>query len=328
MKEIVGNLKMAADKLNPYFMEDRKVKEKQENDQIPKAGTLEKNETQVKPTELTSIIAAIINGIGVGLLLGLLLGLAVSPVVSGVIGTLSSLLVILLGLNDKYVGTVKSLRIGAFGLFAVVGILLGMYIRTHNALSPPMLEMKQKYLETGFDENQSLYFTALKYFDHVPVGWFGTSEKDTIAFSKTDKSVKSHLFSSEIDAGQCALLKSANKDFPKSEIIYSFEAAGGVWKALALNLSDLPDEVFISALLAMRDGFCGLGQSGKIKIESSTKLKSLSAKDKLESITSTMNESGGSWVIILDNTKDIIPPNYQKSLYLQLIKLLANEKTN
>jgi hypothetical protein len=323
-------LKVVSDKLKSYYMESNPVEDKgiQRSESTPGPDEKSLGEKHANKAKPSSIFAAIVNGLGVGLLLGVLLGLAISPVVSGVIGTLSSLLVVLLGLNDKYMGIIKSLRIGSFGLFSVAGILLGMYIRTNDALSPRMEDLKNEYLKTGFSQNQALYFTALQYFDYVPVGWFETSEKDTLARASKSNHIRSHLFSSKVDVGQCALLKSADRDFPKSEIINSFEAAGGVWKHLALNLGpELPDQVFVDALLALRDGFCGLGQSGMIEIKSSEELKALNQNSSIETIKNTMKESGEGWNVILNYTNDQVPPDYQKQLYLNLIKLLANEKT-
>ena len=64
------------------------------------------------------------------LFLDFLLGLPVLPGCKWVIGTISSLLAILIGLNEKFLDPVKKAsRIGAFGLFSVVGIVLGLYIR-------------------------------------------------------------------------------------------------------------------------------------------------------------------------------------------------------
>lgn len=116
-------------------------------------------------------VAAIFNGLGVGILLGLLLGLAVSPVVSGIIGTLSSLLAVLLGLNEKFLSPIKSFRVGAFGFSSVVGILLGMYIRTHNLLSPDLHVLKQQYLELGYTDEEALDFISFQEFGLVPDHW-------------------------------------------------------------------------------------------------------------------------------------------------------------
>ena len=321
MKDVKTILSMVSGKLKPFFMEENQTSSNMQTDEKGKSSSI-----KINPG---SAMAAIFNGLGIGLLLGLLLGLAVSPVVSGVIGTISSLLAVFLGLNDKYMGTIKSIRIGSFGFFAVAGILLGVYIRTHNALSPSITEIKKDYLKAEFSENQALYFTALQVADYVPSGWFATTAADTVANSKRSRSTQSHLFSSHVDVSQCAVLKSADRDFPKSEMIYSFESAGGVWKELAYGLnSDLPDQVFVDALLAMRDGFCNLGQTGSIEIKSTEKLVKLNDSNSLNEIKAAMQQAGESWQVILEKTESTIPEDNKKQLYLHLIKILAHEKSN
>lgn len=336
MSDILNTIKTVTDKIKPMFMEDEQNKEASSQDeQAGQHSDGVRNQhkkplpgARSKPTA-QEIIVAIINGLGVGLFLGLLLGLAVSPVVSGVIGTLSSLLVVLLGLNDKYLTIVKSLRIGFFGISAVVGILLGMYIRTHDALSPSTTDLMKEYTETGFEKNEALYYVARQTFDFVPMGWFGTSAADTGKFKGGNNAKQSVLFSTEVDVGQCYKLKSANSSFPKGEIIRSFKRAGGVWEELAINLEpELPDEVFIDAMLALRDSFCGLGTSGKIEIENTPKLLSFTTDSDLDEIKNTIRDSGESWNIVLEKTENSIPTENQKSLYLQLIKTFSDEKNN
>ena len=288
----------------------------------------ETENTKSKPTVL-ELFVAVLNGLGVGLLLGLLLGLAVSPVVSGIIGTLSSLLVVLLGLNDKYLGVVKGLRIGSFGIFAVAGVLLGMYIRANDLLSPSPTEMMEEYTKAGYEKNEALYYIARQSFSYVPIGWFGTSANDTVANKKNVGTKQSVLFSTEVDVGQCYVLQSADKSFPKSEIIRSFNRAGGVWQELATNLNPgLPDEVFIEALLALRDVFCGLGTSGKIEIKSSEELLEFDNNSNLDKIKMEIGASGENWKLILKNTESEIPEEHQKFLYLTLIKTFTDETSN
>lgn len=326
MTDIINSIKAVSKKLKPLFMEDNQnmestgLDEQAQNDQLAQVNTI--------PTVLEMIVA-IVNGLGVGLLLGLLLGLAVSPVVSGIIGTLSSLLVVLLGLNDKYLSIVKSLRIGSFGLFAVVGILLGIYIRTHDALSPTTTDLMKEYTETGFEKNEALYYVARQTFDFVPLGWFGTSAADTGKFNGGNNAKQSVLFSTEVDVGQCYILKSAKRTWPKSEIIRSFKRAGGVWEELAINLEpDLPDQIFVDAMIDLRDCFCGLGTSGKIEIKSTTKLLSFNSDSELDEIKNSIRSSGENWKIVLEKTEASIPIEYQKTLYLILIKTFTDEKNN
>ncbi len=122
------------------------------------------------------IFAAIFNGVGVGILLGLLLGLAVSPVVSGFIGALSSILGLLLGLSEKLLSPVKSIRIGAFGLSCVGGILLGIFIRTNNFLSPELSSLKAEYISLGYSEKEALSFIAFQEFGLADSEWVGGTE--------------------------------------------------------------------------------------------------------------------------------------------------------
>ena len=314
------------DKLKSAFMEDSKTNNPGTEATGHETGALQ---TTPKPVTSGSVFAAVLNGLGVGLLLGILLGLAVSPVVSGVIGTLSSILVVLLGLNDKHITTLKSLRIGSFGVFAVAGVLLGMYIRVSEPLAPSTIDMKNEYTKAGYTDDQALYYVALKKFDYVPVGWFGTSEKDTLAMSKTDQSDKSVLFSSEMDLDVCENLNVADNTFPREEIYYTFEDAGGMWKKLAAAMpEDLPDQVYVDGLLGIRDSFCAYGSQGKATVEGSEKLAALTRQNSADEITDALSEAGGAWESILNNTEQKIPSEHQVSFYLTVINILNDEESN
>ncbi len=296
-------------------------------------------EAESRPARL-NITAAILNGMGVGLLLGLLLGLAVSPVVSGIIGTLSSLLVVLLGLNDKYLTTVKGFRIGAFGLFAVAGIVLGIYIRAHDLLSPTTVDLRTEYRAAGFDSTQSLYYVARRVFNDVPAGWFGTDATPTAQATGENASAQdatsgnsnfiamSHssvLFSSTVDARACDFLKSAKADWPASEIINSFTSAGGTWAELAVNLNKfMPETTFVPPMLALRDSFCELEYSGDITIENTQQVTLLNDINTLDEITAALKKSGESWQRILKNTLPVVPKDQQKRFYLSLIKIFKS----
>ena len=296
-------------------------------------------ETECRPGGL-NIAAAILNGMGVGLLLGLLLGLAVSPVVSGIIGTLSSLLVVLLGLNDKYLTIVKGLRIGSFGLFAVAGIVLGIYIRAHNLLSPTTVDLRTEYRAAGFDSTQSLYYVARRAFNDVPPGWFGTDATPTAqatgentkaqdaAPATNNFAAMSHssvLFSSTVDARACDFLQSAKADWPASEIINSFGSAGGTWAELAVNLNKImPETSFVPAMLALRDSFCEIEYSGDITIQNTLQVNQLNHSNTLDEITAALKLSGQSWQRILKNTLPAVPKDQQKQFYLSLIQIFKS----
>ena len=107
------------------------------------------------------IASQIFSSVGIGLLIGILLGLSASPVVGLVVGSLTALLVSLIGAkNPNKAGEPEpaerisqerlkliGIRAGVFGLTCVVGIFTGIYMRTHNVLSPPEPTLKQLVAE-------------------------------------------------------------------------------------------------------------------------------------------------------------------------------------
>jgi hypothetical protein len=123
------------------------------------------------PPTLLNIFSAIVNGAGIGLLLGILVSVTISPVVSGVVTTLSGLLALLIGLNEKYISVLKSFRIGAFGFFCATGIFLGMAVRTNHLLLPSREKMMEEYTKVGFKEEQARDFIAFREFGLVPSSW-------------------------------------------------------------------------------------------------------------------------------------------------------------
>ncbi len=294
-----------------------------------------------KPSWL-KIFSSFFNGLGVGLLLGLLLGLAVSPVVSGIIGTLSSLLVVLLGLNESYLNTVKSIRIGSFGIFCVIGILSGMYIRSHDTLAPPLKTLYAEYKAMGFSDKDARDFIAYQEFELIPENWtkVDTSKSESVATvtegqpekkrlsageNMSAKKRKSVMYSSEVDAGKCYILESSNEKMSFSDVKMNFEVAGGTWKELANQLdSGLPEKVRIKSLLLLRDIFCASEGTGIIKVKCEN-IGDINDQTSLEVIHGKLSNSGELWGKIVANIDQKIDVAYQKPLYLSLTKILCHD---
>lgn len=329
---------------------------------ISKIESLLEHSTPLEKAGSLKIVTAIINGAGVGLLLGALLGLSISPVVSGVIATLSGLLAVLLGTSEKYMSPLKSVRIGAFGFFCVAGIFLGMYVRTNKGLLPARQKMMADYRAVGFTKEEALDFIAYREFGLIPTGWTGkpqmqdndqseagTAEPETkivqdgksgTALAKTNltsnvRQFLDHgqtgaelgnvLYSTEINASECYKLNIANSSQPVSEIINTFERAGGNWKKMAHNLdTGLPENIFILALFTMRDCLCQSGHSGKFNITMTEKIKNINTSQSLEEIRRILLDAGGIWTLIVEKISVEIPAGYQKTLYLSLIKILES----
>ncbi|SHM99009.1 hypothetical protein SAMN04488057_10585 [Cyclobacterium lianum] len=258
------------------------------------------------PPNLLQGFAAVFNGLGIGLFLGLLLGLSVSPVVSGVIGTITSLLAILIGLNEKFLDPVKSLRIGAFGLFSVVGIVLGLYIRANDPFAPGLADKMEEYLSIGYTEEEAKAF----------VTGFIRADSSSLALRQANV-----LYSSEVDLGACDFLVYANAETIPVELFNTFETAGGIWKELTSTFKEeLPESTAASALLGLRDIFC---KTAPETIEVSEDLKKLRSESSLEQIEDIFSQDTP-WNQVQAEFRTRFDTTERKQVYESLIKVLNN----
>lgn len=120
------------------------------------------------------IATQVFSSLGIGLLVGILLGLSSAPVVGLVVGSITALLASLLGLKlpardsaaaatddqlpQAMVQMLIGVRAGTFGFACVVGIFAGIYMRTHDLLSPPARGLEARYAEllaVGFDPGEA-----------------------------------------------------------------------------------------------------------------------------------------------------------------------------
>lgn len=118
------------------------------------------------------IATQVFSSLGVGFLVGILLGLSSAPVVGLLVGSLTALLASLLGfklptrgdadsdapLPREIVQTLIGLRAGTFGFACVLGIFVGIFMRTHDVLSPPEPGLEERYAELlaiGFSQEEA-----------------------------------------------------------------------------------------------------------------------------------------------------------------------------
>lgn len=146
------------------------------------------------------LMAELFAGAGTGLLLGLLLGLAASPVVGVVVGALAALLAALVGVQLPGRGDAPSpnqrraghWRAAAFSLACVLGVLGGLYIRTHDLLSPAPHSLQQRVDELtgiGFSASEARRIVVLHKLDDTPIA----------AATPTAPSSKSLLFAAQAE---------------------------------------------------------------------------------------------------------------------------------
>ena len=131
------------------------------------------------------VAAQIFSGVGIGLLLGLLLGLSSSPVVGLVVGALPALIASFVGLRMQSkegadtatdAGSpaqrkLAALRAGCFGLTCVVGLLCGIYLRTHDSLSPapvPPKQQMEELLALGFSAAEARALVVQRLWGPLP----------------------------------------------------------------------------------------------------------------------------------------------------------------
>jgi len=293
------------------------------------------------------VLAAVFNGLGVGLLLGILLGLAVSPVVSAFIGSLSSVLVLLLGLNEKLFTVVKSIRIGSFGLFGVVGILLGFYIRSHSPLAPSLSELKEEYIALGYDDTVAKNILLYQEFNLIPKDWMGrmvmpqpvadgdttdngdpkiTATQTMMAQNVNTSKRNNVLFSSSVNIGDCYQLESSNEDMSFEIVSFNFAGAGGTWKELTENMDpDLPDEVKTNTLLVVRDVFCSNKKKNTVKIKC-TEFSTAPEKQTAEELKTSLSAIDTFWKQVFDEVDARIDQTYHKKIYVSLINTFCHDE--
>ena len=160
------------------------------------------------------IASQIFSSVGIGLLIGILLGLSASPVVGLVVGSVTALLASLIGtknpnksdeqlsdaaINQKQMKLI-GIRAGVFGLACIVGIFSGIYMRTHNVLSPPQPTLKQVVAELtdiGFSSQEARNIVFAKLTNKKTSG----EKIDDKAGASTSALKNTVLFS--IDSATC-----------------------------------------------------------------------------------------------------------------------------
>ena len=212
-----------------------------------------------QPTVADYLVAAY-SALGIGLMVGMLLGMAVSPTVAAFIGPLGAILAALLGLNDSHFNLTKGIRIGTFGLATILGVAIGVSIRTHDLFSPSLEALKQEYQEIGFSDEEVLeilkqrrfgMFSDIEVIDKNP----NTPAGQILASNGYGASV---LFSKEISLTGCDEVTTAfDQDLPVDNLLENFRLAGGSWEDLAEASMELNDgEDRKSVLLVTRNALC------------------------------------------------------------------------
>ena len=179
-------------------------------------------------------------GGGMGLLVGVLLGLSVAQAVGGVIAALSALIGGFLGLTGG--GNAHSWRTGAFGLTCVIGVLLGLFVRSGAVLAPSIEQDVAQWQRAGFSKEQALSYVAFARLGIKPAGTEMTARPAADATSNA-------LFADR--AGVCARLQR----MPASAQLRILTETGEAYAALAAAAQAAADQQ--SVLSAGLASLCG-----------------------------------------------------------------------
>ncbi len=282
---------------------------------------------------------ALYSGSGIGLLIGVLMGLAVSPTVGVIIGALSSILAVLLGLNDQHFGDAKAIRIGSFGFACVLGAFLGIFVRTNNLLSPGLEAQKKAYTQIGYSEKQALDFLAFKEFGILDEKWKmaggttkGAEGGDAQVVSAESLAPLQHasvLFAAEVDLSVCDELETTDASLPPKEIINNFRFAGGFWASLADAVEKELDAKYQGkVLLAAKEVLCA-NQAEKIDDADCAKFANLSRISGLAELKSAFIKAGGIWKQFTDEIGNLnMNEELEKTSLLILRDCLCEQEIN
>lgn len=185
------------------------------------------------------------SGAALGAFVGLLLGLSVSNVVAVVVGALVALIGAFFGLSAPRDGSSspgRTWRIIGFGVCGITALLGGLWMRTHETLSPSLKQQIATLQDAGLPAEQA---RAVALYQHV-----GIAPKDwTLVESvKQVRASSGVLFAGNpATCGQLEADRYANME----ERARAFVRVGGAWKPIgdvALKLDDAARRALLDAV--------------------------------------------------------------------------------
>ncbi len=203
-------------------------------------------------------------GCGLGLLVGVLVGLSSSPVVSALIGALAAGMVTLLGFNrptkegDPPYAEGSVLRLGTFGISCAVAVLLGLYIRTHNWLSPTISDQIAEIQKAGYSVEDARKWVAIRNIGAAlgPAAASAAAGEKPGAGTGAPAVAGSVLFSGA-NQGQCQYFDT-NRYKDTQEHLYSLRQMGGIYAEYADKISSMDPTQQKTVLNSLRLLFCPL----------------------------------------------------------------------
>jgi hypothetical protein len=206
------------------------------------------------------MIGQLFAGTGLGLLVGVLVGLSSSPVVSVVVGALAAGMVTLLGFvrsakDDQPSYTEGSVfRLGSFGVACTAAVIFGLFVRTHNWVSPSIAEQVSEVQKAGYSAEEARRWVAYKNIGISTAGAGSDSSASTHATGGTASIAGSVLFSGA-NEGECQHFDT-NRYKDAQEHLYALRQLGGKYAAYAEKISSLDASQQKTVLNSLQLLFC------------------------------------------------------------------------
>lgn len=198
-----------------------------------------------------------------GLLVGIIVGISVSPTVKIVLSALAALLAAFLGVQDSkkakdgedadYSKSILSgLRAGSFGLTCVVGIMLGIFLRTNGVLGESIQDQIAEWEKAGFKPDKARDLVVYKNLAIKPKDWV------IAEMSEVQRQALATSFSDESE-GVCDNIKLSTNKNDIEYTLLAYESSGDNLKQLAEIIRSIDDtDKQRKLLLSIEEVICNL----------------------------------------------------------------------
>jgi hypothetical protein len=286
------------------------------------------------------VISQIFAGIGIGLLVGIIVGLSVSPVVKTILGTLAGLLAAFLGLQDSFFAKQKeqdtakvesrmkmsAIRSASFGLTCVVGILLGIVLRTHEVLTITVKEHVGTWVEAGYDSVTARNYVAYQRLRILPDS---ASFRVDTTFAKSRIDASSGFLFSKKAMKNYAVTMNPNKYKGNVEkTLKAYDFISDEVSAYAANVKKVPEEHRARIIESVHAVFEELGNSENELDDICKSLKIETTEENIDQRLQSLTQSKSEKISILaQNISDYIESDQDKtSLLKSIAEVICTEK--
>lgn len=211
------------------------------------------NESQAELSSSGRLGFHVAIGGALGLCLGVLMGMTTAPVVGTIVGALAALFATIFGVKDQDLASFG--RIGGFGALCVLGVVGGIYLRTHNSLGISAGQQVAEWTNAGYPVSVARSIVLYRELGVLvgPNGELSTTaraEKIPVSASAASTALSAKAVE------QCGNMRPSLFGDDPARIIQSYRNTGGFWAAIANATDGVPASKQKAILLAAYDLAC------------------------------------------------------------------------